>query len=116
MKKIAKIFSLTVVALFAVVILTACGGDIDENLVGTWGWEDAPIWAYTFNEDGTGFRGILGSEIDFTWNVNNGELRITCPERLFNVRNERWSYTISGNVLTLSSLQGGDQGLRYIRD
>jgi len=121
MKKITKLFSLTSVALFAIMFLTACGNN--HELVDTWIWEMNTEWSITFNDDGTGTRGGGADPVsDFEWSIYEGEdsdreeLHIECPIAMFGVYTEIWHYAIESDVLILDSLQGGGQGLRYDRE
>ena len=122
MKKITKLFSLVLGAMFTLIFLSACGGD--HELVGTWIWNDNDAWTYTFNSDGTGIRGD-GSSVhpvtEFEWSIyeedgNEGELHLTCPIAMFGVDIERWDFSVNNDVLILNSLQGGGQNLRYNRE
>ena len=119
MKKIKKIISLTLVALFAVVFLTACGGD-DHELVGTWVWEGDTAFTYTFNDNGTGSRGGNADfpTADFEWHVDEDEenlLLIECSVSMFGVNSERWNFIVEDDAIVLTSLQGGIQNARYYR-
>ena len=118
MRKITKIISLMFVALFAFVFLTACGGDHD--LVGTWAWERDTAFVYTFNSDGTGTRGDDTGfpTADFEWRVDDDDenlLLIECSVSMFGVDSERWDFTIEDDAIILTSLQGGIQNARYVR-
>ena len=88
--------------------LTACGGNSgeqDARLVGTWEWEFLDEWRYVFNGDGTGDRGMPGIETEtFSWSTDGDTLTIrrdSVPSG--EIRNERWTYTISGTRLTIHS-------------
>jgi len=122
MKKMKKIFSLALVALFAVVLLTACGGGdgngIADDLVGTWEWDEERSFIYTFNADGTGLRGMPAFDMaeDFEWSIVSGNLHIELDEEgLFGLDSERWDVTIENNVLTLHSRQDRSAIYSYIR-
>lgn len=86
-------------------------------LVGTWGWEEVPEWAYTFNSDGTGTRVISDVSESFLWETVGNELWL---DRGANVpggelRYEQWAFDISGDMLILTSMQVADMSLNYIR-
>jgi len=99
------------VALFA---LSACGSR-DDALVGTWEWDEASIFIYTFNADGSGSRGVPGVEYEtFSWSTSGDRLNINRDTRDEFIRNERWTYTISGNRLTIDNRQTDDI-FSYIR-
>lgn len=104
---------LLIVGLF---VFAACGRDdahADSPLVGSWSFMGTP-W-YTFNDDGTGTRpthhDFVGTGADsFTWSTRNDQLTITLTAGpVFNDamydNTESWTFTISGNTLTLSSNQ-----------
>ena len=86
-------------------------------LVGTWGWEEAPEWAYTFNSDGTGTRVISDVSESFLWETVGNELWL---DRGINtpageLRYEQWAFNISGDMLTIESMQVAGTSLNYIR-
>jgi len=111
MKKVAMV-ALVVVMLMGVAAMTGCRREQDEALVGTWEWVFIDDYTYVFNADGTGTRGFTGAREGFTWSTNNDELRInrnSAPSG--EVRNERWTYSIENNVLTIVSRH--EAGLEY---
>ena len=113
MKKIAT-FLMLILLLATVAMITGCGGgEQDEALVGTWAWDLEASYIYVFNEDGTGERGFPGHMTAFTWNTNGSRLNFTFPGSSENYA-RRWTYTISGNILTLDSQQT-DEIYSYIR-
>ena len=64
MKKILAIVSVIV---FAVVLLTACGGSSSErDLIGTWRLQNDDFYLI-FNEIGTGYLELEGTLIRFEW-------------------------------------------------
>jgi len=114
MKKSFKSLALLIVMLFAVITLFACGGPSEDELVGTWLWEDGSEWIYTFNADGTGVRGNSGA-ITFEWSIVRGNLHIETPIAIFDdAISEIWDVTIEDDVLTLDSSQLG-RTYSYIR-
>lgn len=78
--------------------------EISADLVGTWEWRGDSSWIYTFNDDGTGFRGLDGHS-PFEWSIAWGNLRIECPVAYFGVYSERWTISITNDTLVLRSLQ-----------
>ena len=119
MKKVTKLISLTLMALFIFVFLSACGGN-NHELVGTWVWDTDTAFVYTFNDDGTGVRGGNAAHptAGFEWSIDDDDdsiLLIECPVAMLNVNSERWNFAIEDDVLILNSLQGGVQGARYTR-
>jgi len=110
---VKKAFKLTwlAIAVFSIFIMTACfptGGVTEDDLVGMWEWNRDTTWTYTFHEDGTGSRGIIGFDYhEFEWTITRGELRIECPVAMFGVISERWRATIEDGELTVVSAQGG---------
>jgi len=100
------------------VAFTANPSSADEELVGTWAWDNMHAWVYNFNADGTGTRGMEGSMESFTWEVAaNNELRLDrgVGAPAGEIRNERWTYSIAGDVLTIDSLQEAGMSFSYIR-
>jgi len=98
--------------------LTACGGgEQDPAVVGTWEWDMMPEWRYVFNEDGTGDRGVPGIETEtFTWSTNGDRLDIRRDQAPSGeIRNERWTYRISGTSLALDSQQDSTLSFTYNR-
>jgi len=117
MKKFLTVFGI-IALLVGVFSLTACGGgEQDSNLVGTWEWEFLDEWTYIFNADGTGSRGIPGVDFEsFSWSTAGDRLNInrdSAPSG--EISNERWTYTLSGNRLTLHSQQDSSMLYNYNR-
>jgi len=93
-------------------------GTLDAALLGTWGWDEYPAWAYTFEIDGTGQRIIGDLTETFVWEtIGNVELLLDRGENTpaGEVRIEHWSYVIVGDILTITSMQVADVVLNYIR-
>ena len=66
--KMKKILAIVSVMLFAVVLLTACGGSSsNSDLIGTWRIQSDENFYLVFNEDGTGDVELEGSLIRFEW-------------------------------------------------
>jgi len=116
-----------VILLLTVLLLTLAGcdslnpsrdGEIDASLVGIWFWDDNSGFEYLFNDDGTGIRGWPSEPSPFTWSTNGSTLNIVCQgdSAMFGVRNERWTYTVANNNLTLISQQSRNMSYSYIRD
>jgi len=115
------------ILLLAVLLLTlagcdilnpAEGGEIDTNLVGIWFWDDNSGFEYLFNDDGTGIRGWPSEPSPFAWSTNGSTLNIECmgESAMFGARNERWTYTVTAESLTLTSQQSRNMSYSYIRD
>jgi len=88
-------------------------------LVGTWNFVDHPTWQYFFHANGEGTRGGGGSPIEeFNWSVQGDLLRIESLDGeplQFGVANERWTFAIDGDTLTLTSRQAEDMSFTYTR-
>ena len=78
-----------------------------SSLVGVWEWDYDTSWQYLFLPDGTGNRGTSDDSSEFAWTLVEDTLHIICPVALFGVREERWTVTLEGNILTLASQQMG---------
>ena len=122
MRKILLPALLLIVGLF---VFAACGGNDDNNnnannqeqdsrIVGMWSFEFMGMVlpnAYDFRADGTGTR-WPGEEYEdrFNWHTNGNNLYVTMTSGaafdnpLF-LNNENWTFTISGDTLTLTSRQ-----------
>lgn len=110
--------ALVAVMLAGALTLTGCGGGQDAALVGTWGWDVDASFEYVFNADGTGTRGVTGIFVEeFNWSTSGNELRVNLTGHVpaGYVRNERWTYTIAGNTLTIDSRQEAGMRYSYIR-
>ena len=104
------------VVVIALIGLTGCDGgqqDVSNHpLVGTWNWEEDPLWQWQFQTDGTGTRGDADEETRFTWQIENGgHLRL----HIQGGGRESWSYTISGYNLTLDNRQLAGEIYTYRR-
>ena len=108
MKKCLLIF------LFVLILgaLTACGGQQDEALVGTWVWEGNVSYEYVFNSDGTGRRGEAEMLI-FTWSVRRDGRLILDFGRDY--ENDDWIYTIEDYNLTLVRREDPSESYTYFR-
>ena len=108
---------LMVLLVFIILVFVGCGTATDSNLVGTWLWDEDTDFVYIFNDDGTGTRGWPGDTSTFTWSTSRTTLRIRCgsPNGLFGIRNERWTYSITGDNLRLTSQQARNMEYGYIR-
>ncbi|MCL2521527.1 MAG: DUF5640 domain-containing protein [Erysipelotrichales bacterium] len=111
-----KLFGI-IILIFGIFLLTGCNaGEINQDFVGTWEWLHGPEWRYVFNADGTGNRGVPGDTETFSWSTNNDRININRNQAASGeIRNERWSFIISGNSLTLNSLQEAGLSFSYIR-
>jgi len=96
---------------------TAVVPDVADELVGSWEWELAETYVYTFNADGTGTRGGILFGIDhFNWSIPaNGVLRMEFTRGpMFDgpyANLQDFGFSINGNILTIV---GGDVW-HYIR-
>ena len=115
MKKFILPALLLILGLF---VFAGCGSDqADSPLVGEWVWEFDSEWIYVFRADGTGTRG--GGEFqpeleNFTWSERSRGTVVRMDMTSGPLANERheWTFTISGNVLTMESTI---ETFRYIR-
>ena len=117
MKKICMFLLIAAMLVVGAFVLAGCGSGETENspVVGTWGWDQFTDWQYVFNPDGTGHRGQgFGADFwEFTWETRGSQLRINLIGNVpsGHIRNERWDFTVDGNVLTIESRQ--ERGLTY---
>jgi hypothetical protein len=120
MKKYLSLFLLAAV-LAGVLTLTACGGELDGALVGEWEWEEITLINLIFEEGG---RGRRNWDIDnfetYRWTTNGDRLTINRDSHPRDeLRNERWTYTLSNNnnTLTIQSQQRNEthRVYRYYR-
>lgn len=90
-------------------------GELEPALVGTWLYNGNPNWAYTFNEDGTGIRGIYGNTLTFVWGVtgNNISIRILCDISYYYFRNELWYFTVTDDTFRLESVPEQGESIFY---
>jgi len=72
-------------------------------LVGTWVWDSDDTFEYIFHADGRGTRGFGADIITFNWSTQGNELTLTGR-----AQEEVWTYTISGNTLTITNIQAAD--------
>jgi len=99
-----KFVAILLLAILITTILSACGGDDDNSLVGTWEYRrragaEVGVYVYIFHADGTGTRGFDEMMEDFTWTADtSGEVILTLAPYWI----EDWNYSISGRTLTLS--------------
>jgi len=83
----------------------------NREITGTWGWDqdDSIIWE--FNADRTGYRNVVVGGQVFEWYIDGNEhLIIMAPTGI-----ELWTYSISGNRLTIDNRVEADLVLTYIR-
>jgi len=89
----------------------------DSVLVGRWNWDELDIIYYMFNADATGYRDFGAGRDSFTWSTSGTRLNVSLDNPLpGGIRNERWTYTLSGDILTLASQQEAGMVFNYIRD
>ncbi|MCL2752652.1 MAG: DUF5640 domain-containing protein [Defluviitaleaceae bacterium] len=100
-------------------VLAACGGSNndtqgqDSRLVGMWSFEFEGMVspdAYDFRADGTGFRWPgTDAQDTFDWHTDGNNLYINITSGFIltigGVDVEEWTFSISGNTLTLTSRQ-----------
>jgi len=109
-----------------ILILAACGNDAapvpdDEylhELVGTWAWDIGNAFLYVFNADGAGRRGTETSVETFEWRTEGDLLMIDLVDSPYvdeTLLNQRWTFVISNNSLTITSRQVADMEFTYIR-
>ena len=102
---------LVMAAIAVVMLMTACGANRDEALVGRWVWADNSASVTTFNEDGSGSHTISwGYGTTFTWTTPGNDIRWNYP----GYRNMYTPYRISGNTLYMTLDDG--TVFRYIRN
>jgi len=82
----------------------------EELLDTSWYWDANDDYTYVFNADGTGTRGFSGAMEQFEWRTDANSLIIVGTMMV-----EGWTFSISGDVLTLNSLQTLGLSLSYIR-
>jgi len=109
MKK-AVTFLLLAMTLTAVLLMAGCSSR-DENLVGTWVFDQDSSWVTTFNADGTGTHAISwGYGTSFQWTTPGNDIRWNYSGH----RNMDTPYRISGDALYITSADGST--FRYLRD
>ena len=85
--------------------------ELDSTLLGTWAWDTDAGYTYVFNTDGTGRRGFPGLIEQFEWMTEGADHLMIHTAIMV----ESWSYTISGNVLTIDSRQVPGMTFSYMR-
>lgn len=101
MKKILQVFALMLAAVF-MLTLTACRSDsLESEIVGAWAWDRDSAFEFVLEEDGTGIWGGA----PFEWEIEDDELRMTLTDLETNFEVHRWTPTIEGDTLTITSLQ-----------
>lgn len=80
-------------------------------LVGTWAWDGNPEWTYVFEANGQGVRGTEENPEPFEWwtTDDSGVLMH------LGLRVDRWTYTVSGDILTITSRQEAGLAYTFIR-
>ena len=87
-----------------------------EALLGRWSWEENANYVYYFDENGRGSRGVPTETESFTWHTIGDTLNVILEEHEpGEIQGERWSFVISGNTLTITSLQKYDEIRIYNR-
>jgi len=88
--------------------------DLDEALVGEWRWADDDIFVMTFYSDGTGTRNWMNVDVleAFMWFTSNGMYLDIYSDTI----DEVWMYMVSGNNLTIESLDIPGLVYNYVRN
>lgn len=85
MKKTIKSLVIITMLLSTVLLLAGCGNKSDKKdenkastnaIVGAWKYEQGG-YTYHFNEDGTGFYDVSGSQMEFTYKTEGNKIAIT---------------------------------------
>jgi len=117
MKKLVITVSAITILFAAMLSLTGCDSQgINPDLVGTWVMDNDLGITMTLNESGGGRRGGVPGEA-FDWTASDRELRINrrnAPSR--EIQNERWNFTLEGDVLRIESRQQTGLVRYHIRD
>lgn len=100
-----KIFFLLFLVVVVILVIAAFLGQ--NELHGTWEWEDDSNFIYTFNTNGTGIRGFMdpmGTSMEaFDWEIIDESLHMEFDdESMFDLESESWDFTIEDDTLTLS--------------
>ena len=78
--------------------------DIENDLIGTWEWDDNDDYIYIFNDDGTATRGFSDRRTDFEWEITDGNV----INMHIGTRTEEWEAVIVNDVLTISNLNNNN--------
>lgn len=106
-----------IISILAIGLLTACAGEQDEALFGTWRWDADGAYSYFFNYDGTGERGFSEVRETFTWSTSGDRLNINRDRAgRREIRNEVWTYEIRDGILTIASRQAANTQHSYFAD
>ncbi len=92
MKKQLSFFTLFLVLVFSLILVTACDNDdsspnnsnnnskLDARLFGTWVYyqngETKPSLSWTFNSNGTCVQHIYGSDYNWNWEIESGKIKL----------------------------------------
>ncbi|MCL2364562.1 MAG: DUF5640 domain-containing protein [Defluviitaleaceae bacterium] len=109
MKKYLMALAATI-AFCAVLLLSGCASR-DEDLVGTWIWQDNPAYITTFEANGNGTNAITwGHGTEFTWTTRGNNIY----KRFYGSRDRYYfEYSVNGDILNFY-----DEGVlvfRYVR-
>jgi len=112
MKKIIPFLTL----FFTVAVLSACSAlspsrEHPSELIGSWMVDTPDPYEFTFNSDGTGYRGFIPNPYPIEWWTEGNSLRIDMARYAAAapywdddyIILENWSFTRDGDNLTLSS-------------
>jgi hypothetical protein len=84
-------------------------------LIGEWSLEEGGAFTYIFHDDGTGTRGFPDGSDSFTWSADDSRLNIIRDKPIRNeIRGELWTFELSGNRLSMTSLHKEDFTQSYI--
>jgi len=82
------------------------------ELVGTWAWDESEDYTYIFHDDGTGLRGVYPLQYEeFEWQTEGDDHLMLDMGPMV----ESWTFTITGDVLTIDSRQVAGWTFSYIR-
>ena len=108
MKNVVK--SLLLIALLIIVAfaITGCGKENNEpkeaTIVGSWKYDGAD-YTYTFNEDGTGKYNAAGTDMEFTYTINENQISILYTGNTAPFETE---FSINGDTLNIIDSFGSD--------
>jgi len=104
MKKYLAVLAAVALIAGGLLVMSGCSSR-DAELVGTWEWDFDSNFVTTFNEDGTGTHAFdwgLGRGTTFNWSTSGSYIVMNYPDH----PRMRYGYSISGNVLTFSFVDG----------
>ena len=97
---------LVLLVLFIITLMiTGCGGEESNSIIGTWKSEKDSNMVYTFNEDGTGK--LTGEEVDISFKyvaTDDGQLTFTTEGASITEK-----YKIENNKLIINDSYGNEE-------